>query len=307
MRTIQGVGAFGDLVRQIQTQLNSQGFNTGGVDGQYGGNTSKAVSGFQTGQGTNATGTVDDQTWASLMQAPVPAVAMRSLQLTASFEGHGFTLAVGNFDGAGVTWGIIGFNLKSGTLQQIVLSVNASNPEVVAQAFGANAAQLLQVVQDTPANQIAWANSITVGGRSLAQPWLGMFAAFGSNPVVQAAQIASVNTKYMTPAIQLAQSYNLVSELGLALCFDIRVQNGSINPAAAAQIASQQTPGMTESQLLPIIATAVGQNANPNYVVDVLSRKMTIATGNGKVHGANYVLVNWGLEVDYQAAELTGS
>jgi len=307
MRTIQGVGAFGDLVRQIQTQLNSQGFNTGGVDGQYGGNTSKAVSGFQTGQGTNATGTVDDQTWASLMQAPVPPVAMRSLQLTASFEGHGFTLAVGNFDGAGITWGIIGFNLKSGTLQQIVLSVNASNPEVVTLAFGANAAQLLQVVQDTQSNQMAWANSITVGGRSLAQPWLGMFAAFGSNPVVQAAQVALVNSKYMNPAIQLAQQYGLTSELGLALCFDIRVQNGSINAAAAAQIAAQQTPGMPEAQLLSIIATAVGQNANPNYVTDVLSRKTTIATGAGEVHGGNYVLVNWGLEVDYQAAELTGS
>jgi hypothetical protein len=34
---------------------------------------------------------------------------------------------------------------------------------------------------------------------------------------------------------------------------------------------------------------------------------MTIATGAGQVHGANYALVNWGLEVDYQAAELTGS
>jgi N-acetylmuramoyl-L-alanine amidase len=68
MRTIQGSGAFGDIVRQIQTQLNSQGFNTAGVDGDYGGNTANAVSGFQTAQGMTPTGTVDDVTWASLMQ-----------------------------------------------------------------------------------------------------------------------------------------------------------------------------------------------------------------------------------------------
>jgi hypothetical protein len=306
MRIIQGCGAFGDVVRQIQSQLNSQGFDTGGVDGDYGGNTANAVSGFQTGQGITPTGTVDDSTWGSLMQSNVPAVAIRSLQLTASFEGQGFTLAVGNFDGALLTWGIIGFTMQAGEVQQIVLSINATNPEIVAQAFGANTAQLLQIMQDTPANQLAWANSITLPHGSLAQPWLGMFASFGSNPVVQAKQLALANAQYMIPAIQLAQAYGLVSELGLALCFDIQVQNGGINAAAAALITAQQTPGTTEPQLLSIIANAVGQSARPAFVEDVLSRKLTIATANGQVHGRNYVLVNWGLEVDYQAAELTG-
>jgi hypothetical protein len=305
MRTIQGIGAFGDVVRQVQTQLNSQGFDTAGIDGDYGGHTSNAVSGFQTAQGMAATGTVDDVTWASLMATDVPTVAMRSLQLTASIEGHGFTLAVGNFDSALLTWGIIGFTMQSGEVQQIVLSINASNPEIITQAFGANSAQLLQVMQDTPANQLAWANSVTVGGKAVAQPWLGMFAAFGSNPIVQAEQVAIANTQYMVPAIRSAQAYGLVSELGLALCFDIHVQNGGINAAAAALIAAQRTTATTEPQLLSIIANAVGQSARPKYVVDVLSRKVTIATGSGQVHGKNYVLENWGLEVDFQAAELT--
>jgi hypothetical protein len=253
-----------------------------------------------------ATGTVDDVTWGSLMAASVPAVAMRALQLTASFEGQGFTLAVGNFDGALLTWGIIGFTMQAGEVQNIILSINATNPEIVTSAFGEQAPALLAIMQDTPANQLAWANSITVNGQSLAQPWLGMFAAFGSNPVVQAKQLELVNTQYMTPAIALATSYGLTSELALALCFDIKVQNGSVNPAAAALIAAQQTPATTEPQLLSIIANAVGQSARPAYVKDVLSRKVTIATGNGQIHGKNYVLENWGLEVDYQAAELTG-
>jgi hypothetical protein len=306
MRTIQGVGAFGDVVRQIQKQLNSQGFDTGGTDGDYGGRTSTAVSGFQTAQAMTATGTVDDVTWGSLMGTSVPAVAMRSLQLTASFEGQGFTLAVGNFDGALLTWGIIGFTMQSGGVQQIIQSINASNPEIVTQSFGPSSAQLLQVMQDTPANQLAWANSITVGGRSLAQPWLGMFAAFGSDPIVQAKQIGLANAKYMVPAIQLAQAYGLVSENALSLCFDIQVQNGGINSAAAALIAAQRTPATTEPQLLAIIANAVGQSARPAYAADVLSRKLTIATGNGTVHGKNYLLENWGLELNFQAAELTG-
>lgn len=306
MRTIQGIGAFGDLVRQIQTQLNSQGLYAGGIDGGYGGHTANAVSGFQAAQAMTATGAVDDVTWGSLMATNVPAVAIRALQLTASFEGQGFTLAVGNFDGALLTWGIIGFTMQAGEVQKIVLSINATNPDSVTAAFGDQTPALLAIMQDTPANQLAWANSITLPGGSLAQPWLGMFATFGSNTVVQAKQLELVNTEYMTPAIALAVSYGLESELGLALCFDIKVQNGGINAAAAALIAAQRTPGTTEPQLLSIIANAVGQSARPAYVADVLSRKLTLATGSGQVHGKNYVLENWGLEVDYQAAELAG-
>ena len=35
-------------------------------------------------------------------------------------EGHGFTMVAGDFDGAGLTWGIIGFTLKHGEIQRIV-------------------------------------------------------------------------------------------------------------------------------------------------------------------------------------------
>jgi peptidoglycan hydrolase-like protein with peptidoglycan-binding domain len=305
MRTIQGQGAFGDIVRQIQQQLNTKGFNTSGVDGVYGSGTSTAVSGFQTAQGAGPTGTVDDGTWSSLMQADIPSVTDRALQLTASFEGHGFGLAVGNFDGALLTWGIIGFTMKAGEIQKIVLAINTTNPEIVANAFGDHAAELLQVMQDTPANQLAWANAITLPSKSLAQPWRDMFAAFGSDPVVQAKQIELANAEYMLPAIQLAKSYNLVSELALALCFDIRVQDGGINSNAAALIQGQQTPDTTEAELLGIIANAVGQSASAAWSADVLSRKTAIAAGGGTVHGKNYVLSNWGLELGYQAPELT--
>jgi hypothetical protein len=52
-----------------------------------------------------------------VMNQRVPAVFDRSLQLTAAFEGHGFTKLEGNFDGAGLTWGIIGFTWSNNQLQ----------------------------------------------------------------------------------------------------------------------------------------------------------------------------------------------
>ena len=64
---------------------------------------------FQTAKSLPATGKVDDVTWQALMQRPIPGTDLRSLELTAAFEGHGYTLAQGNWDGAWLTWGVIGF------------------------------------------------------------------------------------------------------------------------------------------------------------------------------------------------------
>lgn len=304
MRTIQGSGATGGIVMKLQSALNSAGFSIGTADGQYGGRTTGAVSAFQTARGLAASGAVDDDTWPLLMTTPIPPVAERCLQLTSCIEGHGFTLAMGNFDGALLTWGIIGFTMAAGNVQKIVLGVNASNPGSVTSAFGANAPALLAIMQDTRANQLAWANSITVQGGGLAQPWKDQFAAFGLDPVVQSAQIDLVNAGYTAPAIRTAQRYGLTSELGLALCFDIHVQNGGINSTAAASIAAAKTSDMSEAEVLALIAKSVAAAANPKWAADVLQRKMAIATGAGTVHGRNLVLENWGLSINFAAAEL---
>jgi hypothetical protein len=304
MRTIQGKGANGDIVRSVQTTLTGAGFSTNGTDGIYGGDTVSAVTGFQNAQGIAASGTVDDGTWTALMAAPIPPVANRALQLTARIEGHGFTLAVGNFDGAMLTWGIIGFTMSAGGIQKIVLGVNASNPDSVTSAFGDNAAQLVSIMQDTHANQLAFANSVTLPNGDLAQPWRNQFAAFGSDPVVQDMQRELVDRGYMQPAIRTAKNFGLQSELGLALCFDIHVQNGGINSAAASLINAQSTAGMAEPDLLILIAKSVAAAANPKWSADVLSRKATIAAGSGVVHGKQYVLDNWGLSAAFPAAEL---
>jgi hypothetical protein len=60
------------------------------------------------------------------------------------------------------------------------------------------------------------------------------------------------------------------------------------------------TPPADERALRVIIANAVADNAKSDFREDVRKRKLAIATGQGMVHGANYVLENWGL-IDLQA------
>jgi len=58
-------------------------------------------------------------------------------------------LAVGNFDGALLTWGIIGFTMTSGEQKKILLAVNQSHPELIQQAFGAKSGELLKLMTGT--------------------------------------------------------------------------------------------------------------------------------------------------------------
>lgn len=299
-RTFFAVGAIGPIVKRIQKEL---GVKDADADGIYGSGTATVVSGFQRSHSLPAMGAVDDATWNLLMKRPVPAASERALQLTAAFEGHGFELAVGNFDGALLTWGIIGFTMASGEVQAIVLNINTASPQLVQQAFGTYESELLDLMRGPHDKQLQWTNDHTLDHGGLAEPWKTMFARFGSFPEVQAEQMAHVRNEYMEPAVATAKSLGLITELGLALCFDIHVQNGGIKTAAMADIQQQITPGMAELDLRRIVANAVASHARPIYREDVRRRKLTIATGQGTVHGHNYVLTNWGLG-EFNAAEL---
>lgn len=296
-RVVFATGAKGDIIRGVQSQLSVPPAQ---IDGQYGKLTARAVSAFQTANGFASTGEVDEDTWAKLMQAPIPQVKERALQLTAAFEGHGFSLAQGNFDGAGITWGIIGFTLAGGELGRILKQVAADHPGMLEDAFGDGAAQLLATVDAKPAEQIAFADSISQGALKavLAEPWLSGFRRLGEQAPVQQLQLSVVDRNYFQPALVTARRFNLNAELGIALTFDIHVQNGGISAAAAQQI--QQTiaehPSDREQDLRVAIANAVADNAtNVKFREDVRQRKMTVATGSGQVHGGMFVLRNWGL------------
>jgi hypothetical protein len=293
-------GSRGDLIRNLQKGLTAGGFDTKGTDGIYGGDTQAAVESFQKANQLDSAGGVDDATWVKATGTAIPGIRDRSLQLTSTFESHGFTLAQGNFDGAGITWGIIGFTLKHGELSKIVLDVFTRHPELVEQAFSDNTDVLLQKMQATLAEQLAWADSISLGTSKakLAEPWLSSFRRFGEMPEVQAVQLAMADKDYFQPALVTAGQFALTTELGLALAFDIHVQDGGIKQSARDQIAEEREEHSinNERDLRIIIANAVADNASDAFREDVRSRKLTIATGAGSVHGLTFLLRNWGLD-----------
>lgn len=292
-----GLGARGDLVGQIQRALAAAGHGPKDIDEIYGEDTLDAVVSYQGEKKLTITGVVDEATWNPLMRCPVPAVSERSLALTAAFEGHGYTLARGNFDGAWLTWGIIGFTLKSGQIQQIVTKIQSTFPQLIPLAFGRDAAKLIEIMHQPAPQQKAWATSLTVSGGDLAEQWKTGFAKFGSLPEVQAEQRRHANDNYYKPSVNAARALGISTELGLALMFDVHVQNGGLSAASMQQIREdiEASHDATEANIREIIADAVAGECIPKYRDDVRDRKMTIASGKGTVHGREYDLSNWGL------------
>ncbi len=292
-------GARGEVVRQLQSGLVAREVPLELVDGIYGNDTEAAVQVFQQLRGLPITGEVDIVTWREVLGFDPPAAGDRCLQLTAAFEGHGFSAAHGNWDGAGLTWGIIGYTLKYGWIQKIVLNVNRDHPELVAEAFGSNANKLLRMMTAPRSQAVEWADSISIGANKtgLAKPWRDAFARFGDFAEVREEQCRIALGEFLQPAERTASEQRLATLLGLALCFDIQVQNGGIKARARQAIDAElaANPVSTERERRVLIANAVADASSAKFREDVRTRKLTVATGAGKVHGRTYVLRNWGL------------
>lgn len=295
-RTIIGPGAHGAIARAVQNALVTAGWmSAADVDAWYGRGTAAAVSAHQKAHALSPTGIVDADTWASLLAgSPTPSLLQRCLDLTGAFEGHDYTLAVGNFDGAWLTWGIVGFTLKHGELGKILLEAERTCPDALRLAFAEHTEEILHIVRAKPKQQQAWADSVTLRGGLLSEPWRTAFRTLGKSAEVQKIQQEVAASDYYQPALQTARSLGLKSELGIALCFDIHVQNGGINKRAQSLLGD--THPAEESAVRRAIAEAVANSARAEYRDDVLARKLTIAAGSGRVHGAQYNLENWGLQ-----------
>jgi hypothetical protein len=292
-RLLFAKGARGQAIEDIQTGLRLEPRD---IDGVFGSRTRDRVLAFQQQHDLPGTGQVDDLTWNALLQKPIPSLFERCLAVTAAFEGHGFSLAQGNFDGAGVTWGITGFTLTHGEIAKIVLAVHDRRPDLVELAFGDRTPQLLDVLRAPLHDQLAFADAVSLGPKKvrLAEPWRGSFGLFGKFPEVRTQQLQRAREGYFHPAVKTAARFGLATELGVALAFDIHVQNGGIKKAAADRIRAAPSPP-DESALRRVIAHAVADTASARFREDTRARKLAVADGTGAVHGETFVLAHWGI------------
>ena len=306
LMTIQR-GSSGEYTQRIQQRLSDLKLYSGPIDSSFGGGTAAAVKNFQIRQKLPATGAVDAATWALLFPdqpAPAPAlasapVAERCLALTGSFETGNqppdcFCGLTGDFDGQGISFGVLQWNLGQKTLQPLLQQVIERHPDLCQSIFHENLDTIRALGSATLEEQLTFARSIQNRG-VVNEPWRGILRTLGRTPEFCAIQSDAAAGLYERAGAMCGE-YGLTSQRAVALMFDILTQNGGIGPIVKSQIMADfaQLPpaGAAETEVarMRIIANRRAASARPEFVDDVRTRKLTIANGTGAVHGITYDL-----------------
>jgi hypothetical protein len=291
-------------VGSLQTRLIALGLYTGTPDNIYSESVQSAVKAFQTANGLTPDGIVGNQTWAALFPVDFTGnpLAQRCLALTGTFETSAlppacFAGLAGDFDGQGLSFGSLQWNIGQGTLQPLFSEMYSNHTDVLSTLFGENLAAFNTMLASPLSQQLAWARSIQdPAHHTVSEPWKSLFRTLGLTPEFQAIQLAHAAT-IQTASVQLCQRFGVSTERAQALMFDIRVQNGSIGSATEAlirtdfaAIPASAAPMDAELAKLQSIANRVAEASKAAYVQDVRVRKLTIANGSGTVHGVTYNL-----------------
>lgn len=232
----------------------------------------------------------------------------RVLALTAAFEtGRGFpgcfgTIA-GNFDKQGISFGALQWNIGQGSVQPLWREMRDRHGAQLKACLGPLTDEFLGMLSGTKEEQMQWALGIQhlVSDRTnawrFADNWRAALQALGQSDEMIAIQVNRADALFQT-ARGFCQEYGLKSDRGVALMFDIRVQNGSVDRKGSGDLIradfDQLDPSLPQDEQevarMRIIARRRSDVALPQWRQDVFLRKLTIAQGHGTVHGRRFDL-----------------
>jgi len=227
------------------------------------------------------------------------SLKQRVMELTGVFETSQrppecFAGLTGNFDGQGLSFGVLQWNLGKESLQPILKELLLNHHEVMRGIFKDDLPKLEEMLAWSKDEQVAWAARLsTIDQFNLIEPWNSYFKSLGVTLECQALQL-----KYAEEYYQKVEKdfYNLelTSERAYALLFDIAVQLWHV-PIDQIWADFDETGVEDEVEKLVIVAKRSAERANVKFRQDVLDRKMCIATGSGKVHGDWICVENFGI------------
>jgi len=293
-------GAKGILVKKLQAALKSKGAAVS-VDGEYGPKTESAQQDFQKSQGVaEPVAGVSAKTWQDLTGEAPPSLFDRCLMLTSNIEGHGYQLAAGNWDKAGVTWGIVGFTIKSGSLYEVLRRIPKAD---LISVFGE--VRTHQLVSACSNKSVEFGDSISLKPKKtrLVEAWQTAFDQLGQMESAIQAQNEVAKTLYWDSAMkQLEKFPQLKSERAAALFFDCFVQQGQVYRSSALAAEAVFANKGTEQKALEAIAQwqrdGMNLSAKNSFGENVYSRKILMAKGYGAANGSEYNLAAYGINMD---------
>jgi hypothetical protein len=190
-----------------------------------------------------------------------------------------------------LTFGALGLHLTQGHLTVLVRKMD---PEIIQSIWGEDTSKFMDLGTST-----SKLSALSMQEKYKILPkYEKLFMETGMHQSCIDLQVAQAKSYYFQKAICLAEFYGIRSERGLAMMFDIIVQNHKLSISKCHQkILANFNEGILESYKLKIIAKEF-----PKYSLSYLAtlvRKQTIANGEGVVNGIHYSLDDLTLN-DYQ-------
>ena len=311
MMFIYEAGATGPETSRIQQRLIDLGQLAGGATGTFDDRTTAAVRKFQAAAGLRADGRMGDGTWQRLFDeahAPCPGLVgvdllHRCLAITGVFETSTpppdcYSGVTGNFDGMSISFGVLQQNIGSKSLQLLLRRVIQEQPELIGRIFGPTDGdamiEIMHLDERTDAGferQEAWARSLNDANNRIIESWRQHFRSLGGTPEYIAIQRDAAQNVF-DRALDACREFGLSSERAVGVLFDIMTQNGGIPVDCAREINSRITGlpvtpagGPHEVAVLEVIADERAKFSRPQFQDDVRSRKLSLAHGEGTVHG----------------------
>lgn len=208
-----------------------------------------------------------------------------------------YGVTAGDFDGAGLSTGIIQFNFYSGTIQPIWKDLINEYPIVCKTAFNNVLTDYNTwvdiVFNKTNEEQQQWGTSITdpTNSHKVIEPWNTYFKQLGMSPEGIARQDEGCQP-YFNNAVMYKEMFNLWTRRGLTLLLDICIQSGSISQTVQnlilsdfAELGDFATREEEETAKMQIIANRRADAVGATYRESYRDRKLAIANGTGTVYG----------------------
>jgi hypothetical protein len=150
------------------------------------------------------------------------------LRKTSEHEGN-FWSVQANLDGNGVSYGILQWTQKSGSLGRLLREMAATDPAAFVRFFGASWARVLDVT--------GRASLEAVDGVSLwAEPWVSRFATAGRWPAFQQVQArVAAESEYMAGAVEIAGLLGVATERAMVLYYNRTVHQGATGALGPAK------------------------------------------------------------------------
>jgi hypothetical protein len=221
-----------------------------------------------------------------------------SLKISEDFEGGSYSAIVGNFDGQGISWGIMQWNFGQGTLPDIMNKMIDKDNDQFKNCFPNqdDYNKMVDVVENYDnKNQMAWASSIQnkVGAHYVIESkWKNIFNSIANVldfQQIQNDEAISSNHKKTERKIewlrkQLPKLYKKITLRTYACLFDLSNQQGSISSAVLSDLenAWAQTPPTKQYESIKLLAYNTGLSSSGKggiYRSDCISRRLGILDG----------------------------